>query len=362
MSGIEEILEKAAAGERLSLEEGTGLLTEADLLLLGRAADLVRRRLHPEGRVTFIIDRNINYTNICQCGCRFCAFYRRPGDPDAYVLEEGELFRKIEETVAAGGTELLIQGGLHPGLGLDFYLDMLRAIKSRYHLHIHSFSPPEIVHFARISGLTVREVLIRLREAGLDSLPGGGAEILVNRVRRVISPNKITWQEWMDVMRQAHLLGMKTTATMMFGHVETPAERVLHMVRVRELQDETGGFTAFIPWSFQPGNTALGGRPAGALDYLRTLAVARLMLDNVPNIQASWVTQGAKVAQITLSFGANDFGSTMLEENVVRAAGVTYRVPLEEIIRCIKNAGFIPARRTTFYEIIEEYDDGVCRA
>ncbi|OAT85492.1 cyclic dehypoxanthinyl futalosine synthase [Desulfotomaculum copahuensis] len=352
------ILEKSVAGERLSLEEGVKLLAGADLLHLGRAAGLICRRLHPEGRVTFIIDRNINYTNVCQCGCRFCAFYRRPGDPDAYVLEQEELFRKIEETVAAGGTELLIQGGLHPGLGLDYCLDMLRSIKERFNLHIHSFSPPEIVHFTRLSGLTVRAVLTRLRDAGLDSLPGGGAEILVNRVRRLISPHKITWQEWMEVMRQAHQLGMKTTATMMFGHLETQAERVLHMVRVRELQDETGGFTAFIPWSFQPKNTALGGRTAGALDYLRTLAVSRLMLDNVPNIQASWVTQGAKVAQITLSFGANDFGSTMLEENVVRAAGVTYRVPLAEIIRCIKNAGFIPAQRTTGYEIIREFTGG----
>lgn len=358
MEKTRTILEKSVAGERLSLEEGIKLLAGADLLHLGRAAGLIRRRMHPEGRVTFIIDRNINYTNICQCGCRFCAFYRRPGDPEAYVLEQEELFRKIEETVAAGGTELLIQGGLHPGLALDYYLDMLHSIKERFNLHIHSFSPPEIMHFSRLSGLTVRAVLSRLHDAGLDSLPGGGAEILVNRVRRLISPHKISWQEWMEVMRQAHHLGMKTTATMMFGHLETPAERVLHMVRVRDLQDETGGFTAFIPWSFQPANTALGGRTTTALDYVRTLAVARLMLDNVPNIQASWVTQGAKVAQITLSFGANDFGSTMLEENVVRAAGVTYRVPLAEIIRCIKDAGYIPAQRTTGYAIIREFTGG----
>ncbi|HHW42308.1 MAG TPA: dehypoxanthine futalosine cyclase [Desulfotomaculum sp.] len=355
MGKIKAILEKAAAGERLSLQEGTALLKEADLLDLGRASDLVRRRLHPENRVTFIIDRNINYTNICACGCRFCAFYRRPGDGDAYVLDRETLFQKIEETIGAGGTELLIQGGLHPELGLDYYLDMLRSIKERYNIHIHSFSPPEIVHMARKAHLSVKEVLASLKEAGLDSLPGGGAEILVNRVRRIISPRKISWEEWMEVMATAHRLGMRTTATMMFGHVETPEERVLHMVRVRELQDRTGGFTAFIPWSFQPKNTALGGEAATGVDYLRTLAVSRLMLDNVPNLQASWVTQGAKLAQVALFFGANDFGSTMLEENVVRAAGVTYRVPLAEIMRCIREAGFTPAQRDTLYRIIREY-------
>lgn len=355
MFDVTTLLERAIAGERLSLEEGVELLKRADLFALGRAADLVRRRLHPNGRVTFIIDRNINYTNICQCRCRFCAFYRQPGDADAYVLSKEDLFQKIEETIQVGGTELLIQGGLHPELGLDYYIDMLCSIKERFDIHIHSFSPPEIVHMARKSGLNVREVLARLKEAGLDSLPGGGAEILVNRVRQAISPHKISWEEWMEVMRCAHSLGMKTTATMMFGHVETPEERILHIIRVRELQDQTGGFTAFIPWSFQPQNTALGGETATGLDYLRTLAVARLLLDNVPNLQASWVTQGAKLAQIALFFGANDFGSTMLEENVVRAAGVTYRVPQAEIIRCIREAGFTPAQRTTLYKIIREY-------
>ncbi|AEG15129.1 menaquinone biosynthesis protein [Desulfofundulus kuznetsovii DSM 6115] len=355
MPEVTALLEKAAAGERLSLEEGVEILKKADLLALARAADQVRRRLHPENRVTFIIDRNINYTNVCHCRCRFCAFYRHPQDPDAYLITKEELFQKIEETIRAGGTEVLIQGGLHPDLGLDYYLDMLRSIKERFQIHIHSFSPPEIVHIARKSGLPVKEVLARLKEAGLDSLPGGGAEILVDRVRRVISPHKVSWAEWMEVMRSAHSLGMKSTATMMFGHIETPEERVLHMVRVRELQDETRGFTAFIPWSFQPLNTELGGETATGVDYLRTLAVARLMLDNVPNLQASWVTQGAKIAQIALFFGANDFGSTMLEENVVRAAGVNYRVPLPEIIRCIREAGFTPAQRTTFYQIIREY-------
>ncbi|MGB9804230.1 cyclic dehypoxanthinyl futalosine synthase [Desulfofundulus sp.] len=355
MPDITALLEKAVAGERLSLEEGVKILKEADLLPLAMAADQVRRRWHPENRVTFIIDRNINYTNICYCRCLFCAFYRNPQDPDAYVITKEELFKKIEETIQAGGTELLIQGGLHPDLGLDYYLDMLRSIKERFNIHIHSFSPPEIMHITRKTGLPVKEVLLRLKEAGLDSLPGGGAEILVDRVRQAISPHKGSWVEWMEVMRCAHTLGMKSTATMMFGHVETLEERVLHMVRVRELQDETRGFTAFIPWSFQPQNTRLGGETATAVDYLRTLAVARLMLDNVPNLQASWVTQGAKIAQVALFFGANDFGSTMLEENVVRAAGVSHRVPLQEILRCIRKAGFIPAQRSTFYEIIREY-------
>lgn len=337
------------------MEEGTTLLEQGELTELGAAASEIRQRMHPQKRVTYVIDRNINYTNVCQCQCRFCAFYRRPQDHDAYVLREDELFAKIGETMAVGGTELLIQGGLHPDLGLDFFTGMFRKIKERFVIHIHSLSPPEIVNLSRLSELPVAEVLARLRKAGLDSLPGGGAEILVDRVRRKISPNKIGWREWMDVMDTAHKMGLKTTATMMFGHVETPAERVLHMVRVREQQDATGGFTAFIPWSFQPRNTDLGGDTAGGVEYLKTLAVARIMLDNVPSIQASWVTQGAKIAQIALSFGANDFGSTMLEENVVRAAGVNYRIALEEIHRCIKDAGFIPAQRTTDYRILKEY-------
>lgn len=355
MREVAAALARAAAGERLSFEEGVVLLKYADLHVLGKAADAVRRRLHPHRRVTFVIDRNINYTNICVCGCRFCAYYRRPGEPGAYVLSREELLAKVEETIRAGGTSLLIQGGLHPDLGLNYYLDLLRSIKERYNIHLHCFSPPEIVHMARLSGLSVREVLVHLKAAGLDSLPGGGAEILVNRVRQLISPHKISWRQWVEVMREAHLLGLKTTATMMFGHLETPEERVLHLIRVRELQDETGGFTAFIPWSYQPRHTALGGEEASSLDYLRILAVSRLVLDNVPNIQVSWVTQGAKVAQVALFFGANDFGSTMLEENVVRAAGACYRVPLEEILRCIREAGFIPAQRSTLYEILREY-------
>lgn len=345
---------KAVEGHRLTVEEGVALLNSSDLIALGAAADAVRKGIHPENRVTFIIDRNINYTNVCTCKCRFCAFWREADASDAYILSEDDLYQKIEETIDAGGTELLIQGGLHPDLGLNYYLSLLRSIKERYDIHIHSFSPPEIWHIARKSGLSLREVLLRLKEAGLDSLPGGGAEILDNRVRHAISPEKISWQQWMEVMTTAHGIGMKTTATMMFGHIETPEERILHLVRVREAQDQTGGFTAFIPWSFQPRNTELGGETASGVDYLKTLAVARLMLDNVKNIQASWVTQGAKIAQVALSFGANDFGSTMLEENVVRAAGVTYRVALQEILRCIRDAGFRPAQRTTDYRIIKE--------
>lgn len=355
MNGIQDILEKAIRGKRITFDEGVTLIKHPGWLLVGQAANLVREKLHPHKRVSFVIDRNINYTNICSCKCKFCAFFRSEKDQDAYILTRDELFKKIDETIKAGGTELLIQGGLHPGLGIKFYEEMLRDIKTRYNIHIHSFSPPEIVHIARVSGLSVKDTLARLQDAGLDSLPGGGAEILVDRVRRIISPNKISWSQWINVMDTAHKLGLKSTATMMFGHVETLEERVLHMIRIREQQDRTGGFTAFIPWSFQPKNTQLGGDTATGVDYLRTLAVARLIIDNVPNIQASWVTQGAKMAQVALFFGANDFGSTMLEENVVRAAGVTNRVPLQEIIRCIKDAGFKAAQRTTDYTILKEF-------
>lgn len=356
----ERALAAAVAGKRLGLEEGVALFHCPDLTLLGQAASIVRRRFHPEKVVTFIIDRNINYTNVCICRCRFCAFYRDPGHPEAYVLSQEEIFQKIEETIAAGGTQILMQGGLHPDLPFEFYLDLLREIKKRYNIHIHSFSAPEIYHFSRISGLSIEEVLRRLKDAGLDSIPGGGAEILDNRVRHAISPRKITWEQWMEVMTTAHRLGMKTTATMMFGSLETVEERVLHLLRIREVQDETGGFTAFIPWTFQPGNTELeeqfAGVDSGGFDYLRTLAISRLLLDNIPNIQASWVTQGAKMAQVSLAFGANDFGSTMLEENVVRATGVCYRVPMDEIIRCIKDAGYRPAQRDTYYRIIRYFD------
>ncbi len=352
---IANILDKAVQGTRLGLEEGVQLLTQADLLPLGFAAAAIKKNKHPNNEVTFVIDRNINYTNVCTARCRFCAFYRSEDAPDAYILNNQEIFQKIEETLAVGGTQILMQGGLHPKLALPYYLDLLREIKQRFNIHIHSFSPPEIWHMAKQSDLSLKQVITQLQEAGLDSIPGGGAEILDNRVRHYISPNKISWEEWMEVMTTAHRLGLKTTATMMFGSVETPEEVILHMLRVRDAQDQTGGFTAFIPWSFQPLHTDLGGVVSTGVEYLKTLAVSRIILDNVPNIQASWVTQGAKIAQIALAFGANDFGSTMLEENVVRAAGVTNRVPLDEIIHCIKDAGYTPAQRNTLYETIKYF-------
>jgi len=352
---LEELLAYAAEGGRLTEEEGLLLLEKADLLALGQAAGAVRHRLNPSPYVTFVADRNINYTNVCVCACKFCAFHRDKDAGDAYILAYDEVLAKVEELVKAGGTQVLIQGGLHPGIELEYIAGMFRAIKERFAVEIHSLSPPEIVHLANRSGLSVAEVLVRLKDAGLDSLPGGGAEILVNRVRRIISPRKITWQQWIEVMRTAHRLGLKSTATMMFGSVETPAERIRHMIRIRDLQDETGGFTAFIPWSYQPQHTRLGGTKAGAAAYLRVLAVARLLLDNIPHIQVSWVTQGPRVAQVALFFGADDFGSTMMEENVVRAAGASYRMARDEIIRVIKDAGFTPAQRTTQYRIIRTF-------
>ncbi len=333
--------------------EALGLFEEAALPELGAAAHAVRMRLHPEPVCTYIVDRNINYTNVCVAGCRFCAFSRRPGHPEAVVIEKEALGRKIDELKAAGGAQVLLQGGLHPDLRIDWYEDLLRFMKSRG-VHVHGFSPPEIQHFASLNGLSVRDILARLRAAGLDSVPGGGAEILVDEVRKRISPAKIRTDAWLEVMEAAHALGMRTTATMVFGHVETREDRVEHLRRLRELQDRTGGFTAFICWSFQPDNTALAEIPrSGGQEYLRTLAVARLYLDNIQNVQASWVTQGGKVAQLALLFGANDMGSTMLEENVVRQAGASYRMTEEEIRRVISDLGFSPRRRDTYYKLLE---------
>ncbi len=348
----DEIERKARAGERLDYHEGVYLIEEGDLLGLGALANHIRKQKHPDRLVTYVVDRNINYTNICSSGCRFCAFYRPPDAPDSYVISREELFQKIRETLDLGGTQILMQGGLHPDLGLDYYISMFKDIKENLPIHLHCLSPPEIVHIARLEGMEVRAVIEKLREAGLDSIPGGGAEILVDRVRELVSPGKCSAGEWLEVMRQAHLLGMRTTATMMFHHVETSAERIEHLLRVRELQDETGGFTAFIPWPFQPDNTALGGAKAGAVDYLKTLAVSRIILDNVDNVQASWVTQGAKVAQVALEFGANDFGSTMIEENVVAAAGVSFRMSREEIIYNIEAAGYQARERDQAYNLL----------
>ncbi len=330
-------------------------LEQGRLLDLGREADAVREALHSEGIVTYVVDRNINYTNVCVSGCRFCAFSRAEGDPDAYVLSCDELGRKIEETVELGGTQILLQGGLHPGLRMDFYVGMLRFIKERFPIHVHGFSPPEIVHLARVEGMAMGECIAALREAGLDTIPGGGAEVLSDEVRARVSPRKCTKAEWLAVMREAHAQGMRTTATMMFGMGEEPRHLAEHLLAVRDLQDETGGFTAFIPWTFQPRNTTLEGttQPVGGHGYLKVLAVSRLALDNIPNIQSSWVTQGGKLAQVALRFGANDMGSTMIEENVVRAAGVTYRLPREEIIRLIEDAGFVARQRDCYYRLLD---------
>ena len=353
MNQVDHILDKAVAGDRLSEDQGLHLLDHARLLELGFAADAVLRRLHPELIRTYVVDRNINYTNVCVSRCRFCAFYRDPDAPDAYLLTDDEIHRKIHEAVDLGATQILMQGGLHPTLNIDYYEALIRGIKERFTIDLHSFSAPEVVHIARISGLGIEETISRLRDAGLDSIPGGGAEILTDGVRGSVSPGKCTTSEWLEVMEIAHRLGMRTTATMMFGQAETYADRIRHMARIRDLQDRTGGFTAFIPWTFQPANTELGGHAVGGYDYLRTLAVSRIFLDNVPNIQASWVTQGDKIGQIALDFGANDLGSTMIEENVVAAAGVHFRMTEQEMRSAITDAGFEPKRRDTYYRILE---------
>ena len=345
------------AAPRLGDAEALALLEGGDLLELGARADAVCRRLHPGDEVTFIVDRNINYTDYCLSGCKFCAFYKKPGSGEGYLLEADDIHRKIEETLALGGTAIMMQGGLHPDLDICWFEQIFSGIKARYPIHIHSLSPPEVAHIAEKSGLSLGETLRRLRAAGLDSLPGGGAEVLVDRVRSAVSPHKIPTATWLEVMRVAHGLGMKTTATMMFGSLDTPAERVEHLRRIRELQDETGGFTAFIPWTFQAGNTELqvGHAPATGFDYLRLLAVSRLYLDNVPNIQASWVTQGLKMGQLALVFGANDMGSTMIEENVVAAAGVSHQCDVPQMVRLIRAAGRTPVQRTTLYGEVRRY-------
>ncbi len=355
----------------ITKKEGLNLLKNADLLGLGLMADNVRKQLHPGSMVSFIIDRNINYTNVCKNKCKFCAFFRDKDDPDAYILSKRKLFHKIRETIRLDGTQILIQGGLHPDLGIDYYIDLLNAIKGKFKIHIHGFSPPEVCYMADSAGFTIRKTIKLLMEAGLDSIPGGGAEILSDRIRKKISPQKIGKAKWLKVMEDAHKLGMKTTATMMFGSIEEPEDIIEHLDAIRRLQKRTGGFTAFIPWSFQPGNTELKTAearktsrlpnfrtskliPATAVDYLKVLALSRIYLDNVPNIQASWVTQGLKMAQVALRFGANDFGSTMLEENVVAAAGIKYKVSVEDIITSIKMSGFKPVQRDMYYNIIND--------
>ncbi len=359
---VREALDKALDGERISDEDAIALLRSRDLVAVGRVANEVRNRLNDPSQVTFIVDRNLNYTNVCVTDCDFCAFYRRPGDQrESYLLPKPVIFKKIEETLALGGTGLLMQGGHHPDLGIDYYEDLFRSIKARYPIYLHALSPPEIQHIARRSKLTDRGDARRVCAiAGLDSVPGGGAEILVDRVRRIIAPKKTKSDEWLDVMRQAHRLGMSTTATMMYGHVETLEERVEHMRRIRELQDETRGFRAFISWTFQRDGNRLDDlvpeetRPT-SFDYLLTQAVSRIYLDNVPHIQSSWVTQGMKIGQVALGFGADDMGSVMIEENVVSAAGTTYRTTTDELVHLIRSAGKTPVQRDTLYREVRVF-------
>ena len=351
---IERTAQKVRSGERVTSAEALELYRGAPTALLGSLADAVRQRKHPNRVVSYIIDRNVNYTNVCVAKCTFCAFYRDVGSSEGYVLGFDELFRKIDETIAVGGVQVLLQGGHNPDLPLKWYEDLFRAIKERYpSFRLHALSPPEIIHLSRLSQLPVPAVIERLIAAGLDSVPGGGAEILVDRVRRLLHCyGKASADEWLDVMRHAHRFGLRTTATMMYGTVETDEERIEHLTRLRDRQDETGGFTAFIAWSYQPDHTELAGSEATGIDYLRTLATARIVLDNFDNLQASWVTQGGKVGQLSLAYGANDMGSVMIEENVVRAAGASYCMDEAEIVRNIEDAGFIPKRRNMHYEIL----------
>jgi cyclic dehypoxanthinyl futalosine synthase len=353
---LRAVAEKVEAGGRVTPDEALALYGHAPTSLLGRLADGIRARRHPQRIVTYLIDRNVNYTNVCVARCSFCAFYRPVGHGDGYVLSFDEMFRKIDGTIAVGGGQLLLQGGHNPDLPLSWYEDLFRAVKARYPgFKLHALSPSEVLHLSRLTKLPTRTIIDRLIAAGLDSIPGGGAEILVDRVRKLLNCyNKSTADEWLRVMGEAHAAGLRTTATMMYGSVETPAERVEHLIRLRELQDRTGGFTAFIAWSYQPENTELGLTEATGVDYLRTLALARIVLDNFDNLQASWVTQGGKVGQLSLAFGANDMGSVMIEENVVRAAGASYCMDEIEIVRTVENAGFVARRRNMHYEILGE--------
>ena len=349
---LERIVDKAVAGERIDDDEYLLLERAGDLYQLGFLADTIRRRKHPDNLVTYVIDRNINYTDICISACKFCAFFKAPEDGRGYLLSFSELQAKIEETKALGGTQILLQGGLHPGQPLEYYEEMVRFMK-KTGIHVHGFSPPEICHFANLAGQPIEDVIRRLIAAGLDSIPGGGAEILSDRVRQSIAPRKCGADQWLAVMEEAHHQGLRTSATMMFGHIETKEERLEHLRRLRELQDKTHGFTAFIPWPFQPGHTVLADiEKTTAVEYLRMLALSRIYLDNFDNIQASWVTQGPKVAQLSLSFGANDFGSTMIEENVVAAAGVSFRLSEQEIRQLVTEAGFTPAQRLMDYSLV----------
>jgi cyclic dehypoxanthinyl futalosine synthase len=354
-STVREILRQAVEGNRISPSECLTLFEQGKLLDLGRAAQAISLKKHPENYRTYNIDRNINYSNVCAAVCDFCAFYRKRNDPDAYVLDRETLYRKIEETIVAGGDQILMQGGLHPEFKLDWYEDLLRDLKQRFpSVNLHAFSPPEIWFFHKLNKLPLREILQRLKDAGLGSLPGGGGEILVDRVRKAITKNKCLADEWLEVMRVAHQIGLRSSATMMFGHIETLAERVEHLDRLRQLQDETGGFTAFICWTFQSENTAMADVPTvGSHEYLRTQAISRIYLDNFDNVQSSWVTQGSKIGQTALFFGANDMGSLMLEENVVSQAGAVHHLTLDEIKDNIAELGYQPRQRNVHYQLID---------
>ncbi len=353
LSSFEHVLE-----ERIDQATALELLEKADLAVLGYLADQVRRRFHPDNVVTFVIDRNVNYTNVCVAGCKFCAFQRKPSSPEGYVLDTEEILKKVQELVDWGGTTLLMQGGLNPELPLKFYTDLLREIKKHFPMvQIHSFSAPEIVYLAKIEGLTIEEVIKALKDAGLDSIPGGGAEILSQEVRSFLSPGKCTVEQWEEVHRTAHKLGLTSTATMMFGHIEKPEHIVEHLERVRRIQDETGGFTAFIPWTFKKGNTMLDHiEEASSVYYLKVLALSRIYLDNFKNIQSSHVTQTMQVGIVGLHFGANDLGSVMMEENVISSTNYKVSIPkVEDMVSAIRSAGFVPAQRDTYYNIIRVF-------
>jgi cyclic dehypoxanthinyl futalosine synthase len=347
---LESIIKKIEENQRIDSKEALYLYQNTDLLTLGSLANQKRFFLHPQKKVTYVVDRNINYTNICVSECRFCAFYQSV--EKGYVLSKRELGEKIRETIDLGGTQILLQGGMHPDLEIDFYVDMLSYIKENFDIHIHGFSPPEIDFIAKKSNLSLKETISTLKRAGLASIPGGGAEILCDDVRQRVSPNKCLSKEWLEVMRQAHLMGMRSSATMMFGHLETDIHIIAHLEKIRDLQDETHGFTAFIPWTFQPGNTKIDLEKKTSAEYLKVLALSRIFLDNIDNIQASWVTQGDKIGQTALFFGANDMGSTMIEENVVASAGVSFMLPEKELRHLIKTAGFEPRQRDCYYNLL----------
>lgn len=365
MSAIDLILDKALKGERLQLEDTVTLFESNEIEKMGAAADIIMKRWHPEPITTFVIGRNINYTNVCDVYCRFCAFYRRPGSEEGYVLPDETIYQKIAETVSVNGTEILMQGGTNPNLPFSYYTDILRGIKQRFpDITMHSFSPAEIMKMVEVSGLPLEQVMREIHAAGLDSLPGGGAEILDDRTRRKISRLKGSWREWMDVMQTAHRIGMNTTATMVIGLGESMEERALHLLRVREAQDEciankydSEGFLAFISWTFQPDNTNLKLDRQTPEEYLKTVAISRLVLDNIKNFQSSWVTMGPEIGKLSLQYGCNDFGSTMIEENVVSSAGATYKVNIESITQLIREAGKIPAQRNTRYDILRTFED-----